>query len=87
MKNLSKTYPFLTRNTVAILLSAGALAISQAAHAESSCKELKKEACTSSSSCSWINSYTTKKGNTVDAYCRNKPKQKSSKKSAAEREG
>ena len=87
MKNLSNSYPFFSRYTAAILVSAGALSLSYTALADNACKELKKEACMSSSSCSWINSYTTKKGNTVDAYCRNKPKQKSSKKSAIDSKG
>ena len=62
-----------------LLALASVFVFSQSAFAASACKEMEKEACLSSTSCSWIDSYTTKKGNTVKAYCRNKPKQKSGK--------
>ena len=77
MKNSNRVIPSFFKTTSIVLAITGTLAMSQASHAGSSCKEMQKEACMSSASCSWIESYTTKKGNTIKAYCRNKPKQKS----------
>ncbi len=36
------------------------------------CKGLEKGKCEKSDSCTWVNSYKTKSGKTVSAYCRNK---------------
>jgi len=44
------------------------------------CKGMSKSACTSSSSCTYVKSYKTKKGVKVDAYCRNKAKKSASSK-------
>ena len=41
-----------------------------------SCKEMSKSTCTTASSCTWVKGYTTKKGNKVSAYCRNKASKK-----------
>ena len=68
----------LIRQSV-FLLVAGLLSVSQVSYAASACKGLKKDVCSSDSSCSWINSYTTKKGKTINAYCRNKSKSNKSK--------
>lgn len=38
------------------------------------CKGLSKSSCNGNAGCSWINSYKTKTGTKVDAYCRTKPK-------------
>ena len=86
MKNLRFKYSSLGLFSAAVLVLAGSLSFSSAM-AAGACKELKKDACMSSSSCSWINSYTTKKGNTIKAYCRNKPKQKSSQKLSSDKKG
>ena len=67
------------RKPVLILSMAGLLSLSQFSFAAGSCKGLQQDACSSDSSCSWINSYTTKKGKTINAYCRNKPKASSNK--------
>ena len=40
--------------------------------AQNSCKGIAKSKCESSASCSWVNSYKTKTGTTVNAYCRAK---------------
>ncbi len=50
------------------------------ASAKSSCKDLSKNKCSSSNSCSWTQGYTTKKGVKVSSYCRTKPGVKKSKK-------
>lgn len=50
------------------------------ASAKSSCKDLSKTQCGNSSSCSWTQGYTTKKGVKVSSYCRSKPGVKKSKK-------
>lgn len=46
------------------------LAAATSAFAENSCKGLEKSPCASKGSCTWIDAYTTKKGSTVDGYCR-----------------
>ncbi len=67
------------RMSVVSLAITGLLSLSQLSYAAESCKGLQQDDCKSNNSCSWINSYTTKKGNTINAYCRNKPKSSSSK--------
>lgn len=67
------------RKSVLLLTITGLFSLSPLSFAAASCKGLQQDACKSNSSCSWINSYTTKKGNTINAYCRNKPKPSSSK--------
>jgi hypothetical protein len=39
-------------------------------YSASTCKGLDEAACKQSASCSWVSGYTTKKGNTISAYCR-----------------
>jgi hypothetical protein len=47
------------------------------ATAATACKGLSQAQCTSASAnCSWIKSYQTKSGSTVQAYCRAKPSKK-----------
>ena len=58
---------------------------SHSVFAAKSCKEMSKSSCEKSTSCSWVKGYTTKKGNKVDAYCRNKAK-KSAKKSSSKKD-
>jgi hypothetical protein len=47
------------------------------ANAAKECKGLSKKQCGSNDHCSWVASYKTKSGKTVDSYCRNKPKKSS----------
>lgn len=47
------------------------LAMGASAHAESACKGLSKGKC--GTGCTWVDSYKTKTGNTVNGYCRTKP--------------
>ena len=62
------------RNSALALAATGLISISQFSFAAATCKGMQQDACSSDNSCSWINSYTTKKGKTIKAYCRNKPK-------------
>lgn len=64
----------IARNPLLILATAGLLSFSPLSFAAGACKGQAQAACASDNSCSWINSYTTKKGNTINAYCRNKSK-------------
>lgn len=67
------------RKTGLVLAATALISVSQFSSAAGICKGLQQDACSSESSCSWINSYTTKKGKTINAYCRNKPKSSSKK--------
>ena len=67
------------RKSVFLLAIAGLFSVSTVSFAAGACKGMQKDACSSDSSCSWINSYTTKKGKTINAYCRNKSKSSKSK--------
>jgi hypothetical protein len=67
------------RKSVFLLTLAGLLSVSSVSFAAGACKGMEKDTCSSESSCSWINSYTTKKGKTINAYCRNKSKSNKSK--------
>ncbi len=44
------------------------------------CKGTAQSKCEKSDSCSWVNGYKTKSGNTVKGYCRNKAKSSSTSK-------
>ncbi len=55
--------------------------------AASSCKGLSKSACGRNAACSWVNSYTTKKGATVEGYCRAKPSKGAASKGSARKAG
>lgn len=57
-----------------VLAAAGLLSFSPLSLAAGACKGQAEGACSSDSSCSWVKSYTTKKGNTINSYCRNKSK-------------
>jgi hypothetical protein len=70
--------PRTLSKSVFFLSMMGLLSVTPLSYAAESCKGLQQDACKSNNSCSWINSYTTKKGNTINAYCRNKPKSSSS---------
>lgn len=63
------------------LLLSSLLALSSGqAMAAKACKELSKNQCESSTSCSFVKGYTTKTGTKVSAHCRNKPGAKKAKK-------
>jgi len=47
--------------------------LTQGSASAASCKGLSKSRCGASSACSWVGSYTTKKGVKVSSFCRNKP--------------
>jgi len=79
LKSLRQTFGFL----VLTLGLSGLLGTSAVQAAE--CKGMTKSKCESADRCSWVNSYTTKKGNTVNGYCRSKPG-KGSKKSTSSKD-
>lgn len=60
--------------TLALFVGLGMTAT--AAGAANDCKGLSQSQCDKAGACSWIKGYTTKKGVTVDSYCRAKPKSK-----------
>lgn len=64
----------ITAKPVLVLAAAGLLSLSALSFGAGACKGQAQDACSSDDSCSWVNSYTTKKGNTINAYCRNKSK-------------
>ncbi|MCB1894593.1 MAG: chromosome partitioning protein ParB [Zoogloeaceae bacterium] len=66
-------------------LAAAGLTLTTPSLAASSCKGLEKSRCASSSSCTWVDSYTTQKGNKVAAYCRSKGGDKSGAKSSSKK--
>ena len=47
------------------------------------CKGMSKSKCEGAAECSWVKSYKSKSGNTVDAYCRSKPSKSGSKKTTS----
>jgi hypothetical protein len=75
MKHTSRNHVIAITLTAAFTM----LPLSNPASAASMCSGLEIKACGVESSCSWINSYKTKKGKTINAYCRTKPGKKSSK--------
>lgn len=75
MKHTSRSHVIAVTLTAAFTM----LPLSNSASAASLCSGLDNKACGIESSCSWINSYKTKKGKTINAYCRTKPVKKSTK--------
>lgn len=69
-----------------IIVAMAFLGLAQPSHAQSSCQGLSKGKCGSSSSCTWVKSYKTKKGNSVAAYCRSKGSKKGAAKAKAAKE-
>jgi hypothetical protein len=57
---------------VAAVLFAALIAVPPAEAAETQCKGLKSEACSSNSGCSWVKPYKTKAGRDVAGFCRKK---------------
>ncbi|PID75069.1 MAG: chromosome partitioning protein ParB [Deltaproteobacteria bacterium] len=49
------------------------------------CKGLSKAKCEKADDCSWVNSYKTKTGSTVEAYCRSKPTTSAQKKTTSKK--
>jgi hypothetical protein len=62
--------------SAALMLVVGLPSAAQAAE----CKGMSKSACEKAEQCSYVNSYKTKSGNEVAAYCRNKGKRSSDSK-------
>jgi len=61
------------KTLLSIMLLSGC-GISLQARAAEPCKGLEKPTCQENTECVWVSSYTTKQGNTVSAYCRNRGK-------------
>jgi hypothetical protein len=55
------------------MMSLGLAMLSSPAMSSSDCKGLAEQACSNEASCTWIDSYKTSKGKTVESYCRSKP--------------
>ena len=47
--------------------------LAQGSASAAACKGLSKSRCGTASACSWVGSYTTKKGVKVSSFCRSKP--------------
>lgn len=67
MINGKKIFPIVAAIAAAVVMVS---VHTGTAMAQSSCKGIAKGKCESSASCSWVNSYKTKSGTTVNAYCR-----------------
>ena len=76
-KNLKQFFGFLI-----LALSLGGLLGATSVQA-AQCKGLSQSKCEGAAECSWVKSYKSKSGNTVDAYCRSKPSKSSSKKTTS----
>lgn len=63
-----------------VLFTLFSISLSITADAASSCKGLAKSMCVGDAQCSWVNTYKTKKGTKVKAFCRSKRNSKSVKK-------
>lgn len=75
-----KSFKVVLPRRPAFALAAAALVLfSPLSFAVGECKGQAQDACNSDNSCSWINSYTTKNGKSINAYCRNKSKPGNSK--------
>ena len=79
IRNTPSLNTSIVRQSTVMLVAAGLLSFNSLSFAAGACKGLEKDVCSSDNSCSWINSYTTKKGKTIKAYCRNKSKPSKSK--------
>ncbi len=72
---------YFLRNTISTLLLSSALVTTPfSATQAAECKGMAQKACESSSTCSWVNTYKTKAGKTVQGYCRNKSSKTSTQK-------
>ncbi|MES9829551.1 MAG: chromosome partitioning protein ParB [Candidatus Thiodiazotropha sp.] len=73
---------YFIKKTILNIMVVSLLIFHPAAHAAKQCKGLSKSSCNASGNCTWVNSYKTKTGTKVGAYCRTK----SGKKTAAEKQ-
>lgn len=69
--------------SLATLLTAVTLLATGPALAAGECKGKDQKACDGATSCRWVDSYVTKKGNKVDGYCRSTGKSQTAKKTPA----
>ncbi|GAB6052422.1 hypothetical protein JCM17960_12420 [Magnetospira thiophila] len=64
---------FRVLKTVAVVVAVLGFGVGAAQAAETSaCKGLSNADCAAKESCTWVESYTTQKGNKVSAHCRAK---------------
>jgi len=68
MKNTSRG----TLAVVSLVTAFSLFPVMHTAYAGSLCKGLDVKACGAQAGCSWVNSYKTKKGKSINAYCRKK---------------
>ncbi|MET0108028.1 MAG: chromosome partitioning protein ParB [Candidatus Thiodiazotropha sp.] len=73
---------YFIKKTILNIAVISLLMFQPAAHAAKQCKGLSKSSCNASGNCTWVNSYKTKTGTKVGAYCRTK----SGKKTATEQQ-
>jgi len=66
----------IVRNALFAALAATMLALSPASGAAGNCRGLEASRCAKDAGCTWVDSYTTKKGSKVNGYCRGKGGQK-----------
>ncbi|MEW8689544.1 MAG: chromosome partitioning protein ParB [Candidatus Thiodiazotropha endolucinida] len=63
---------YFIKKTILNIVVISLLIFHPAAHAAKQCKGLSKPSCNASGNCTWVNSYKTKTGTKVGAYCRTK---------------
>ncbi|MBW9265456.1 MAG: chromosome partitioning protein ParB [Candidatus Thiodiazotropha sp. (ex. Lucinisca nassula)] len=63
---------YFIKKTILNIVVISLLIFHPAAHAAKQCKGLSKSSCNTSGNCTWVNSYKTKTGTKVGAYCRTK---------------
>ncbi|MEE9356718.1 MAG: hypothetical protein V3U75_14100 [Methylococcaceae bacterium] len=66
-----------------VLFTVFSLSLSISADAASICKGFSKSKCGATTQCGWVKSYKTKRGTTVEAFCRGKRGSKTVKKKSA----
>jgi hypothetical protein len=62
----------IVRTSLITISLLGSLFAASPATAASACKGLQNDACTSSASCGWVETYQRKDGRTVKSFCRTK---------------
>jgi hypothetical protein len=82
-----KTNSTLARSSIIALSLIGSLLVSGPVAAASACKGLDNSACSSASSCGWVEGYQRKDGRSVKSFCRTKSvaKTSSAKKAVTEK--
>ncbi|MES9976136.1 MAG: chromosome partitioning protein ParB [Candidatus Thiodiazotropha sp.] len=63
---------YFIKKTILNIVVISLLIFHPATHAAKQCKGLSKSSCNASGNCTWVNSYKTKTGTKVGAYCRTK---------------